>query len=77
MKKITKNKIGYTLIEMVIVVAIIVILAGVMILNISAIVSKAKKASSLEESQRASAGGMVSSQEAHLSELGFGGTSDV
>lgn len=71
MKKLMKNKTGYTLIELVMVVALIVILAGVMVLNISTYVRRAKNASSLESSERTSAVGMISESEMHLSALGF------
>ena len=42
MQKINKNKRGFTLVEMVLVVAIIVILAAVLALNISDILDPAK-----------------------------------
>ena len=46
MKKIQKTKKGFTLIEMVLVIAIIVILAAVLALSIGSYLSKAKKAAS-------------------------------
>lgn len=45
MKKIQKNKKGFTLIEMVLVVAIILILAAVMIIGIGTYIQSAKTAS--------------------------------
>ncbi|MCQ2516501.1 MAG: prepilin-type N-terminal cleavage/methylation domain-containing protein [Saccharofermentans sp.] len=71
MKKFTKSKAGFSLIEIIMVVAIIVILAGVMALNISSYISKANSASALEESIRSSNEGLVQSYEDHMAELGF------
>lgn len=44
MKKIQKNKKGFTLIEMVLVIAIILILAAVLIISIGGYIDNAKKA---------------------------------
>ena len=44
MKKIQKSKKGFTLVEMVLVIAIIVILAAVLVLGIGAYLTKAKAA---------------------------------
>ena len=44
MKKIQKNKKGFTLIEMVLVIAIILILASVLIISIGTYIQKAKDA---------------------------------
>ena len=50
MRKIQKSKKGFTLIEMVLVIAIIVILAAVLVMNIGQYLDKAKSAtSSVEE----------------------------
>ncbi len=46
MKKIQKNKKGFTLVEMVLVIAIIVILASVLFFSVSDYLSKAKSAKS-------------------------------
>ena len=46
MKKISKSKKGFTLVEMVLVIAIIVILAAVLILGVGAYLNKAKAAAS-------------------------------
>ena len=46
MKKIQKSKKGFTLVEMVLVIAIIVILAAVLVLGIGTYLNKAKAASS-------------------------------
>ena len=47
MKKIQKNKKGFTLIEMVLVIAIIVILAAVLIISIGTYLEKAHAAADL------------------------------
>lgn len=46
MKKIQKSKKGFTLVEMVLVIAIIVILAAVLVMNIGTYLSRAKNAAS-------------------------------
>ena len=46
MKKISKSKKGFTLVEMVLVIAIIVILAAVLVLGIGTYLNKAKAAAS-------------------------------
>ena len=46
MKKIQKTKKGFTLIEMVLVIAIIVILAAVLVMSIGTYINRAKNAAS-------------------------------
>lgn len=46
MKRINKNRMGFTLIEMVLVIAIIVILAAVLVLSVVGYVERAKNAAS-------------------------------
>lgn len=46
MKRICKGKAGFTLIEMVLVIAIIVILASVLVLTVGTFLSRAKNAAS-------------------------------
>ena len=46
MKKIQKTKKGFTLIEMVLVIAIIVILAAVLVMNVGGYVARARNAAS-------------------------------
>ncbi|MBR5976093.1 MAG: prepilin-type N-terminal cleavage/methylation domain-containing protein [Clostridiales bacterium] len=54
MKKINKNKSGFTLIEMVLVIAIIVILAVIVWFNVAEYMGKAKSATSkIEQHQSA------------------------
>lgn len=50
MKKIKKSKHGFTLIEMVLVIAIIVILAAVLVMNVGTYINRAKNAASSLES---------------------------
>jgi type IV pilus assembly protein PilA len=58
MKKISKNKKGFTLVEMVIVIAIILILASVIIFSVSKFINAAK-----------SAQGSVSQHNSHIEEV--------
>ena len=46
MKKIQKNRKGFTLVEMVLVIAIIVILAAVVFFSVASYITKAKSATS-------------------------------
>ena len=50
MKKIQKSKKGFTLVEMVLVIAIIVILAAVLVMNIGTYLNKSKSAASSVDS---------------------------
>ncbi|HAW16002.1 MAG: type II secretion system protein [Clostridiales bacterium] len=54
MKKIQKTKKGFTLIEMVLVIAIIVILAAVLVMSIGTYLNRAKNAASSIESHNSS-----------------------
>ena len=54
MKKIQKSKKGFTLVEMVLVIAIIVILAAVLVLGIGAYLKKARAAASSVKSHNSS-----------------------
>ena len=53
MKKISKSKKGFTLVEMVLVIAIICILAAVLVLSVTDYISRAKKATSVINDNRA------------------------
>ena len=53
MKKIQKNKKGFTLVEMVLVIAIIVILASVLFFSVSSYLNRAKSAKSKIETHNA------------------------
>ena len=52
MKKISKSKKGFTLVEMVLVIAIICILAAVLVLSVTDYISRAKKATSMIDDNR-------------------------
>ena len=54
MKKIQKTKKGFTLIEMVLVIAIIVILAAVLVMSIGTYINRAKNAASSVSAHNAS-----------------------
>jgi type IV pilus assembly protein PilA len=71
MKRIRKSKIGFTLLEMVIVVAIIAILAGVITISIGTFISNSKARSISADEARSSAVVNIQSSEARMSELGF------
>ena len=53
MKKISKSKKGFTLVEMVLVIAIICILAAVLILNVTDYITRAQSATSVINDNRA------------------------
>lgn len=71
MRKLHKNKKGFTLVEMVLVVAIIVILAGVLTLNVTAIVQNAKAASAAATASNDQYKAAVSESEVRLAGYGF------
>ena len=71
MKRIRKSKIGFSLLELVIVVAIVVILAAVMTMTIGTYISNAKAKSATAEASRTSVITNIMSSEAHMNELGF------
>ncbi len=59
MKKIQKTKKGFTLIEMVLVIAIIVILAAVLVMSIGSYIQRAKNAASSISEHNNSISGVV------------------
>ncbi|MBR5387009.1 MAG: type II secretion system protein [Clostridiales bacterium] len=59
MKKIQKTKKGFTLIEMVLVIAIIVILAAVLVMSIGSYINRAKNAASSIAAHNSSISGVV------------------
>ena len=59
MKKIQKTKKGFTLIEMVLVIAIIVILAAVLVMSIGSYINRAKNAASSNAAHNSSISGVV------------------
>ena len=71
MKRIRKTKVGFTLLEMVIVVAIVCIMAAVLVMSIGTFISNAKAKSISADEARSSAIVNIQSSEARMSELGF------
>ncbi len=66
MKKISKSKKGFTLVEMVLVIAIICILAAVLVLSVTEYISRAKKATSVINDNRAEVTSAVAEIDAAL-----------
>ncbi len=64
MKKIQKTKKGFTLIEMVLVIAIIVILAAVLVMSIGSYINRAKNAASSIAAHNSSISGVTSAIDA-------------
>ncbi len=77
MKRIRKSKRGFSLLEMVIVVAIVTILAAVMVMTIGTYISNAKSKSQVAEESRESVITNIRSSEARMSELGFANSEHV
>ena len=66
MKKISKSKKGFTLVEMVLVIAIICILAAVLVLSVTEYISRAKRATSVINDNRAQVTSAVAEIDAAL-----------
>ena len=66
MKKIQKTKKGFTLIEMVLVIAIIVILAAVLVMSIGTYLNKAKNAASSVADHNSSVSAVTSEIAAYM-----------
>ena len=66
MKGIRKNKSGFTLVEMVLVLAIIVILATVLTLSVSTIMQTARNGRDKMDQERSSATGKFNSLESKI-----------
>ena len=66
MKKISKSKKGFTLVEMVLVIAIICILAAVLVLSVTDYISRAKRATSVINDNRAQVTSAVAEIDAAL-----------
>ena len=71
MKRIRKSKFGFSLLELVIVVAIVVILAAVMVMSIDTYLSNAYAKSDIAEQSRTSAVTNIRASEDRMVELGF------
>jgi len=71
MRRLSKTKKGFTLLEIILVIAIIVILAGALSLGVSDILSNARKGnSSVSEAQESVTQGIKASEE-KLASYGF------
>ena len=66
MKKISKSKKGFTLVEMVLVIAIICILAAVLVLSVTEYINRANKATSVINDNRAEVTSAVAEIDAAL-----------
>lgn len=71
MIKLNKTKKGFTLIELVLVIAVIVILAGVLVMNISTYLDRAKNGSKEVDEGVSSYKGKVQSLEGQISGYKF------
>lgn len=71
MKRRYKTKAGFSLVELVMVIAVIVILAAVMSINISTYITNAKSKSSEADSLRNSARDNINEREASIVAYGF------
>lgn len=69
MKKISKSKKGFTLVEMVLVIAIICILAAVLVLSVTDYITRAQKATSVINANRTEVSTAVAEIDAALGEL--------
>ena len=72
MERISKSKSGFSLLEMVLVVGIIVILAAVLVINIGTYIQTSKNASSQADASRRATNDNIMSAEASMVALGFG-----
>ncbi len=77
MRKFNKSKYGFALAEMVLVIAIIVILAAVMIINVRTYISAAQSRSNRAESARTSAITNIGQCESRMATLGFEATGSI
>ncbi|HPG63913.1 MAG TPA: type II secretion system protein [Saccharofermentans sp.] len=68
MKKISKSKKGFTLVEMVLVIAIICILAAVLVLSVTDYITRTKKATSVINENRAQVASAVDEIDGALGE---------
>jgi len=71
MRRLIKTKRGFTLVEIVLVIAIIIILAGVTALSVSDILGRQKQASSSVQEAVSDAKKNILSKEKNLSAYGF------
>ena len=71
MKRVNKSKRGFTLVEMILVVAIIVILAGAFALGVRAIINKTKQAQANVNASKNLMQSNINASEKKLSDSGF------
>ncbi len=71
MKRYYKTKAGFSLMEIIVVIAIIVILAGVIAINIGTYIQRARNKSASGDELRSSVIVNISDSETRLSALGF------
>ena len=71
MRKITKNKCGFTLVELIVVVAIILIIAGVTALSISTLLKRAQDSDDSINDEVEVAKNNISVSEHKLASYGF------
>lgn len=69
MKKISKSKKGFTLVEMVLVIAIICILAAVLVLSVTDYITRAQSATSVINDNRAQVAAATSEIDAALGQI--------
>ncbi len=69
MKKISKSKKGFTLVEMVLVIAIICILAAVLVLSVTDYITRTQKATSVINANRAQVESATGAIDAALGEV--------
>ena len=69
MKKISKSKKGFTLVEMVLVIAIICILAAVLVLNVTDYITRAQSATSVINDNRAQVASATGAIDAALGQV--------
>ena len=71
MRKLIKNKKGFTLVEIVLVIAIIIILASALVINLSDIINNGKAAGSSIDEGVSQMRGNISASEDKLAGYGF------
>jgi prepilin-type N-terminal cleavage/methylation domain-containing protein len=77
MKRISNNKRGFSLAEVILVVAIIVILAAVVAMSVSTYINTARRKSNEAADERRSVIGNIADEETRMNALGFDRVSTV
>ena len=73
MQRIYKTKRGFTLVEMLLVIAIIVILASVVAINVGSYITRSQRAKNEKSEEVSTLKSGISVQESFLGSYGFGG----